>query len=237
MQTWIKGFGRVVTLSQLFSAASGGSEARSIRDRRMSRRTLGWGVGLLLWGISGSYAGDGVVALQTADPSCPDDSDNIYVDCGNGTVTDNRTGLVWLKNANCVGEVKWNVAMGFVAGLSDKPPSSQFADEDCGLSDGSSPGDWRLPSIEEWEAMISDALGEDGDPDCTLSPPTITNDSGQGCWVSGPSSFSGVEFIYWSFSTDVDNTAAAFIAGLEFGALGFGEKDAVTYIWPVRGGQ
>jgi hypothetical protein len=49
-----------------------------------------------------SLAGDGVVALQTADPSCPDDSGKIYVDCGNGTVTDNRTGLVWLKNADCL---------------------------------------------------------------------------------------------------------------------------------------
>ena len=48
-------------------------------------------------------AGDGVVALQTAAPTCPDDSGDRYVDCDNGTVTDNETGLVWLANADCFG--------------------------------------------------------------------------------------------------------------------------------------
>ena len=50
-------------------------------------------------------AGDGIVALQTADPSCRNNSDNTHIDCGNGTVTDNWTGLVWLKDANCLGTV------------------------------------------------------------------------------------------------------------------------------------
>ena len=113
---------------------------------------------------SPSRAGDGVVALQTADPSCADDSGDIYVDCGNGTVTDNRTGLVWLKNANCLiavgGDVDWYTAMDFVAGLKDIPSSSVAALHDCGLSDGSSPGEWRLASVDELERIINDALGQ-----------------------------------------------------------------------------
>jgi hypothetical protein len=63
---------------------------------------------LAMWGASGAWAGDGVVALQTADPSCPDDSGDRYVDCGNGTVTDNDTGLVWLKQANCLAKCSNN---------------------------------------------------------------------------------------------------------------------------------
>jgi hypothetical protein len=43
-----------------------------------------------------------VVALQTVVPSCADDSANRCVDCGNGTVTNNDTGLVWLANADCL---------------------------------------------------------------------------------------------------------------------------------------
>ncbi|MDH5423308.1 MAG: DUF1566 domain-containing protein, partial [Acidimicrobiia bacterium] len=105
------------------------------------------------------WGGDGVVALQTADASCRTTTTPPprYVDCGNGTVTDNKTGLVWLKNANCigragagtgtpVGRVGWYTAMGFVAGLSDLPATTGANSQDCGLSDGSSPGEWRLPS-------------------------------------------------------------------------------------------
>ena len=94
-----------------------------------------------------SLAGDGVVALQTADPSCRDDSGNIYVDCGNGTVTDNRTGLVWLKNANCFDQQTFHEAMDTILGFSDLPASRNVLCPggingtcDCDLSDSSSPG-------------------------------------------------------------------------------------------------
>ena len=58
------------------------------------RKTVVFATLLLAGLVQRAQASGGVVALQTADPSCPDDSGDIYVDCGNGTVTDNRTGLV-----------------------------------------------------------------------------------------------------------------------------------------------
>jgi len=187
-------------------------------------------------------AAGGYVALQTADPSCPDDSGNVYVDCGNGTVTDNRTGLVWLKNANCLslaangGYADWISAMLLAAGLSDLPGDDA---DDCGLSDNSTPGEWRLPSKAEWAAMIEDALGDIGDPNCTITPPTITNDSGLGCWLSGPSSFTDVEEgFYWSSTTFVWFPSGIWGVSLESGTFGNNHKDSeLGYIWPVRGGQ
>ncbi len=122
-----------------------------------------------------AQAGSGLVALQTAASSCRNNSGNIYVNCGNGTVTDKRTGLVWLANANCLGTVDWFTAMEFVAGLSDLDAGFCAAQGltaahcDCGLSDGSSPGEWRLPSADEWQAMIDNALGNGSDPDCTFA--------------------------------------------------------------------
>lgn len=188
-----------------------------------------------------SEAGDGPVALQTADPSCRTTMNPppIYVGCGNGTVTDNRNGLVWLADADCLnGPVDWFTAMEFVAGLSDKPATSEAAGQDCGLSDGSSPGEWRLPSVEEWEAMIADALGQGGDPDCTASPPTITNDNGLGCWVSGPSSFTGVASSeYWSATTYVNTPASAWNGPLNFSSFRDYPKTNSLYVWPVRSGQ
>src|SRR5215467_2555038 len=38
----------------------------------------------------------------TAAGACSDNV-NRFVDCGNGTVSDTQTGLIWLKNANCLG--------------------------------------------------------------------------------------------------------------------------------------
>ena len=184
---------------------------------------------------SALLAGDGVVALQSADPSCPDDSGRIYVACGNGTVTDNRSGLVWLANANCLsgssqgGSVDWYTAMEFVAGLSD---FQNAAFGDCGLNDGSSPGEWRLPSLQEWLDMVADAKGQGGDPDCRDPGPAITNNAGTACWSQCPQSIPGVpnglcsafrhvqSFSYWTASTDQDIFSHAWRLLLDTSAIG-----------------
>jgi len=189
---------------------------------------LAVGVLLMLLPAVG-FAGDGVVALQSADPSCPDSTNAIYVNCGNGTITDNRTGLVWLANANCLGTMNWYSALKFVAGLSDLPGADV---SDCGLSDESSPGEWRLPSADEWEVMVAFANALDCDP-------AITNDQGDDCWGSGVSSFSDVKTgFYWSSTTDPAATTTAWSALLLGGDVGGGiPKTATPYVWPVRGGQ
>jgi Protein of unknown function (DUF1566) len=196
---------------------------------------------LLLWGVSGASAGDGVVALQTAAASCADPTNtDRYIDCGNGTVTDNVTGLVWLASANCLGGgFDWSTAMELVAGLSDLPGDDP---DDCGLSDGSSPGEWRLPSKAEWQAMVADADGLGCDP-------TITNDAGDGCWdaacvTAGDCSFSGVASFYWSATSDVGEPfgpsfvwVVSLILGDADDFVFFDSKGSSNYVWPVRGGQ
>ncbi len=185
-------------------------------------------------------AGNGLAALQTGDPSCGDDTGAIYVDCENGTVTDNRTGLIWLANANCWQDLDWHDAMAAVAGLSDIPNGTAGANDDCGLDDGSSPGEWRLPSIDEWEAMIDDALGQGGDPDCLAAGgPTITNDEGTGCWGSVGGSFSNIlNANYWSTTTVKSSTSDAWDVHLGWATISdmFG-KSSTGFVWPVRGGQ
>lgn len=187
---------------------------------------------------SAVLAGDGRVRTQTADASCPDQSGNLYVDCGNGTVTDNRTGLVWLQDGNCL-EIStpdgrsFQRALELVAILSDK--SEDF--NHCGLSDNSSPGEWRLPSIDEWQAMIADAaaLGCVG-----AFAPAITSDSGTSCWQEGPgNSFTNIEAEdYWAASQPPDATGRAWIAQLDDGSTAFQKlKTGTANVWPVRGGQ
>ncbi len=62
-----------------------------------------------------------------------------FADNGNGTVTDTVTGLVWLKLANCI-QGSWSSALTVV---------SQLANGQCGLTDGSAAGSWRMPNRNE----------------------------------------------------------------------------------------
>lgn len=204
----------------------------------MSERWLLWvfAVGEVLFGaVSVSWAGDGVVALQSAAPSCRNDSADVYVDCGNGTVTDNRTGLVWLKNANCFGAPDRETALELVAGLADLEGDD---DDDCGLSDGSSPGEWRLPTKSEWQAMTADAVAL-GCIAGSTGGPSITIDDGTGCWidVSELSSFVGVEFYYWSSTKNVTFWSDAWSVNLNYGSVFQGLETGTLHVWPVRGGQ
>ena len=182
------------------------------------------------------------MALQTADPSCPDDSGNIYVDCDNGTVTDNRSGLVWLKNADCVGHFVWQDAMQIVASLSDLPDAeicgSLEPDEcDCGLSDGSSPGEWRLPSIAEWKAMVAWAVAQ-GCEDPALTDDAGTTCMGIPCFIFETCSFYGAwSGSYWSSSSYVSDPSQAWNMHLKFGYVLNDPKYGPFHVWPVRGGQ
>ena len=71
-----------------------------------------------------------------------------FKDNGNGTVTDTRTGLVWLKNdRNIAGWMLWADAVTYCSSLKSG---------DAGLTDGSVAGQWRLPSAQELEGIGTD---------------------------------------------------------------------------------
>jgi len=140
-----------------------------------------------------------------------------FCDQGDGTVLDADTGLVWLKNAYCMGLRKWAVAQTVVASL---------ADGTCGLSDGSQAGDWRLPTKEEWEALI----------DTTYAPPAVTNALGTGKWSQGDAFYHVLwgQKYYWSSTTHPDYSDAAWIIHLADGGMWGHSKTSDCYVWPVR---
>ena len=70
---------------------------------------------------------------------------NRFVDNGNGTITDKKTGLIWLKNANCFGRRDLQTALNLVKNL---------ADGQCGLTDGSTPSQWRLPDMGQLASLL-----------------------------------------------------------------------------------
>lgn len=69
-----------------------------------------------------------------------------FLDNGDGTVTDEATGLVWLQDADCLsGPIVLDELITQVQAL-EAP--------DCGLTDGSQAGDWRLPNVNELITLV-----------------------------------------------------------------------------------
>ena len=136
-----------------------------------------------------------------------------YVDNGDGTVRDNKTGIIWMKNANCAGEKNWIEAKQWAANLSQGV---------CGLRDGSQKGDWRLPTKEEWEAML----------DKRYEKPALGNAEGTGQWTEGDV-FIGVKS-YWYWSSTSYSSSHAWYANLYDDNVGKYGNTFKNYVWAVR---
>ncbi|MDD2309385.1 MAG: DUF1566 domain-containing protein [Desulfuromonadaceae bacterium] len=115
----------------------------------------------------------------------------------NGTLTDTSTGLVWLQNANCFGKKKWNEALSAAASLKSGS---------CGLSDGSTAGQWRLPTRYE---LIARQRNQQG--------------------------FTNVQAYYWSSTTYANGTDSAWYGLMGGDGVSINYKTFNYYVWPVRG--
>jgi hypothetical protein len=135
-----------------------------------------------------------------------------------GTVTDNLTGLIWLKNANCFGALDWPTAL-------TKANTLVGDNTQCSLNDGSVAGDWRLPNITELDSLV----------DAQRSNPTLP--------TGHP--FAGVSNKYWSSSTNIFYANTSWmvdmihdsISGIYSGSVFYEYKFVPLYVWPVRAGQ
>jgi len=141
-----------------------------------------------------------------------------FTDNSDGTVTDNLTGLIWLKNANCYGTRSWANA------LSD---ANALANGTCSLSDGSIAGDWRLPNVREMQSLVHYGVYD----------PVVPNTAGTAKWTEG-APFTGVQSdLYWSSTAGAYYTDYAWYVYLNDGYVEDASKAAAYYVWPVRGGQ
>lgn len=144
-----------------------------------------------------------------------------FVDNGDGTITDRLTGLVWLEDNKCHFNddverktTTWSEARDYAANLQDGQ---------CGLEDGSQPGDWRVPNKNEMSSLFGDT---------SMIIPT-------GLW----------NVYFWTSSTYAPDTDHAWLfhggRGEETVVLDddtpFSTKDPINdfsnYVWPVRDGD
>ncbi len=144
-----------------------------------------------------------------------------FSDNGDGTLTDNLTGLVWLKNANCFGTQTWENALASVNAL---------ADGQCDLDDNSQAGEWRLPNINELESIVH---GGENEETCGLYACASL-----AVWLEAQG-FTDVKQNYWSSTTYVYPTLTnlAYFLDTTDSDVDASNKSNFRSVWAVRGGQ
>ncbi len=142
-----------------------------------------------------------------------------FTDNNDGTVTDNLTGLIWLKNANCPDATRdWPTAFSDVASLN---AAGTMNGNDCGdtSNGGSHQTDWRMPNVREMHSLV----------DYTEFVPALPDDH----------PFTGVEsHYYWTSTTLSHGTDLAWFVYLHNGWVSHTHKTSPgepSHVWPVRG--
>ena len=140
-----------------------------------------------------------------------------FTDNGDGTFTDNQSGLTWLKNANCPNATRtWEQALDDVAELNDNGTmNNAVAVGDCG--DTGNQTDWHLPNVKEFQSLID--FGE-------KVPPLPTSHLFTNVVIT----------FYWSSTTNATVTATAWAGSFSDGSVGAVTKNSIFRVLAVRGG-
>ncbi len=135
-----------------------------------------------------------------------------YTDNGNGTVTDNVTGLMW-QQANAGGGAYYNWYQ--AAGVYDATYNSSTQDV-CGAATTGGHSDWRLPAKKELMSIV----------DYSRYNPSID-----------PIFTGTIASSYWSSTTYAYDVSLAWVVNFANGDVDYYNKSSSYYVRCVRGGQ
>lgn len=180
------------------------------------------GAVLVALGVAGS--GNQATAAKPTPPR--------FVDNGDGTVTDNQTGLMWEKKTSGVGgpsEVNNAYSWSSSGSAPDGTLFTDFlAQMNCASSaDGTCPlngkyRDWRIPTVTELRSILDTSV-----PGCGVSPFPPCIDPIFGPTASG----------YWSSTSEAGNPESAWAVRFFDGLVGAFFKVGGTPARAVRGGS
>lgn len=206
------------TLDEIMAAAPEVSATGAISTEVRAGKTY-WGLTTGEWGLqTGKLYGGCHCANGTLNGTR-------WCDNGDGTVTDllgdstnNNVGqcLVWLKNADCsanLGGIDKTTTLNWYDAV---VWSSAVSTGNCGLSDGSTGYEWRLPTMAELDGITN---GTDQVRSSNMWAFTDVRTDG-----------------YWSSTTDPDPSMVWYVY-LGDGGAGLYDKAWPSYVWPVRGGE
>ena len=176
-------------------------------------KLLATGVYAGIGGVSFGIGDDASLQLGTRATSAR------FIDNGDGTLADSVTGLIWLKKADCIHQ-PWAGAIAAV---------NTLASGQCGLSDASAAGQWRMPNRAELLSLSDRAP--------TFPQASYFNGQYQSsAALTGPVVFENyiVSDYYWTSTTDAaDTTLAWAIYSCDFGVYDIAKSD-LRYSLAVR---
>ena len=149
-----------------------------------------------------------------------------FTDNGDGTMTDNLTGLMWLKDANCSNTIGYNPDGGLLSGMYWQTGLNFIAGINAGNFPGCSAGynDWRFPNINELESLVN------------RDQPSQSN------WLISQGFQNVQSHVYWSSTTTIHDFTYAWDIVMQDGIESAHAKDVAPgvfnnqyYVWPVRG--
>jgi hypothetical protein len=128
-----------------------------------------------------------------------------FTDNGDGTVTDNLTGLMWAKDASNPGKTTWSNAITYANNLS-------LGSGGCGTNYT----DWRLPNVKELQSLI------------------VFDNYSPALPTGHPFSYVQMSS-YWSSTTDANFTDSSWHVNMTVGYVRrLGKHYDFYYVWPVR---
>lgn len=135
-----------------------------------------------------------------------------FIDNGDGTVTDTRTGLMWLKDVSCIDSLDWQSGLEAINKFNHDPVSFNCQDLTAAHYD-----DWALPNRNELRSLIS----------YTADLPALATDF--------PTD--SIQPYYWTSTIVAGHPDMAYDLYMGTGELTVRPKDDKRYIWPVRPSQ
>lgn len=145
-----------------------------------------------------------------------------FTDNMDGTITDNRSGLIWLKNANTADyKLTWVNALAAVDEINASGTMNNRGAGDTSNA-GSHQTDWRLPNIKELQSLVDLGTTNPALPDST---------------VFTDLQYYATSDLYWSGTTTAGYvTSRAWALSIKTGSAENLSKPESCFVWPVRGG-
>jgi len=134
-----------------------------------------------------------------------------FTDNGDGTITDHLTGLMWLKDAECISSgngINWQDALDKAAQFNQDPASLNCYQYNY---QALSYTDWRVPNINELESLVH------------------AGKAVQHIWLGDNGFYNPIASDLWSSTTNNSGKSWAWVLDLGAGEIRAADKSAAAY--------